>query len=89
MRFDEKPNSSNGQHKKTFIRKKKSCPLSGENAPEINYKNLKLLQKFISERGKMVPSRISAVSSAKQRKLSNAIKKARVLALLPFLGRYR
>ncbi len=88
MRFDDRTAASNLQ-KKLFTKKKKSCPLSGENAPEISYKNVKLLQKFISERGKIVPSRISAVSAAKQRKLSNAIKVARMLALLPFLGRSR
>ncbi len=88
MRFDDR-NSAINQQKKLFMRRKKSCPLSGENAPKIDYKNIKLLQKFISERGKIVPSRISAVSTAKQRMLSIEIKKARILALLPFSGRYR
>ncbi len=88
MAFDERSTANNLQ-KKLFVRRKKTCPLSGRNAPLVDYKNIKLLQKFISERGKIVPSRISSVSSAKQRQLSNAIKKARVLALLPFIGKYR
>ena len=88
MAFDER-STANSLQKKLFIRRQKSCPLSGRNAPEVNYKNIKLLQKFISERGKIVPSRISSVSSAKQRKLSNAVKKARILALLPFIGKSR
>ena len=52
----------------------------------IDYKDVKTLQKFISERGKIIPARISAVSAPKQRKLAQAIKRARVLALLPFVG---
>ncbi len=65
-----------------FIRKKKSCPLAEVSLEEINYKNLRLLNKFLSERGKVVPSRISNVSVKKQKALSNAIKKARFLALI-------
>ena len=70
--------------KKTFFRRRKVCPLSGHKAPAIDYKDVKLLQRFISERGKIVPSRISAVSSDKQRELARAIKRARFLALLPY-----
>ena len=69
---------------KTFFRRRKSCPFSGPSSPTIDYKDVKLLQRYISERGKIVPSRITAVSSSKQRELSIAIKRARVLALLPF-----
>lgn len=65
-----------------FIRKKKSCPLKDIELSEINYKNLRLLNKFLSERGKVVPSRISNVSVKKQKALANAIKKARFLALI-------
>lgn len=71
---------------KLFFRRKKSCPLSFKNAPEIDYKNTKLLSKFISERGKMMPRRITAVSSKKQRELAQAIKRARQIALLPFVN---
>ena len=65
-------------------RRRKSCPFSGPNAPKIDYKDVKLLARFVSERGKIVPSRISAVSAKKQRELSNAIKRARFLALMPY-----
>ena len=58
------------------------CPLSGKNAPLIDYKNIKLLKKYISESGRILPSRITSVSQNKQKKLSTAIKRARVLALL-------
>jgi small subunit ribosomal protein S18 len=67
-----------------FFRRRKSCPFSGANAPRIDYKDVKLLQRYISERGKIVPSRITAVSSKKQRELAAAIKRARFLALLPY-----
>ena len=60
----------------------KPCPLSGKNAPNIDYKNIKLLRKYISENGKILPSRITGVSQKKQRDLSNAIKRARILAIL-------
>ena len=61
---------------------KKRCPLTGKNAPEVDYKNIKLLKKYISENGKILPSRITSVSQKKQRKLSLSIKRARILALI-------
>ena len=61
---------------------KKSCPLSIKGAPKIDYKNIKLLKKYISENGKILPSRITNVSQKKQRELSISIKRARNLALL-------
>tara|TARA_B100000886_G_scaffold241044_1_gene169103 strand:- start:144 stop:422 length:279 start_codon:yes stop_codon:yes gene_type:complete len=61
---------------------KKSCPLSIKGAPEINYKNIKLLRKYMSENGKILPSRITNVCQKKQRELSLSIKRARNLALL-------
>lgn len=70
--------------RKPFFRRRKSCPFSGTDAPAIDYKDVKLLQRYISERGKIVPSRITAVSAKKQRELSRAIKRARFLALLPY-----
>ena len=60
----------------------KSCPFSGKNAPTINYKNVKLLKKYISESGKILPSRVTSVSLKKQKELSTSIKRARLLALL-------
>ena len=61
---------------------KKNCPLTGKNAPEIDYKNVKLLKKYTSENGKILPSRITSVSQKKQRELSLSIKRARILALV-------
>ena len=66
-------------------KRKKSCPLSAHNTPEINYKDLKVLTRYVSERGKIIPSRISAVSAKRQRELSKAIKRARFLALMPYV----
>jgi small subunit ribosomal protein S18 len=74
-----------GGQRRPFFRRKKTCPFSGANAPKIDYKDVKLLQRFISERGKIVPSRITAVSNKKQRLLANAIKRARFMALLPYV----
>jgi small subunit ribosomal protein S18 len=68
-----------------FFRRRKSCPFSGKNALPIDYKDVKTLSGYISERGKIVPSRITAVSAKKQRELSKAIKRARHLGLLPYL----
>jgi small subunit ribosomal protein S18 len=68
-----------------FFRRRKSCPFSGADAPIIDYKDVRLLQGFVSERGKIVPARITAVSGKKQRELAKAIKRARHLGLLPYL----
>lgn len=72
--------------RKTFFRRRKSCPLSGPNAPKIDYKNVRLLSRFVSERGKIMPSRITSVCAKNQRKLSTAIKRARNLALMPYVA---
>jgi small subunit ribosomal protein S18 len=61
---------------------KRKCPLSGKGAPVIDYKNIKLLKNYVSENGKILPSRITSVSQKKQRKLSLSIKRARNLALI-------
>ena len=58
------------------------CPLSGKNAPLVDYKNVKILKKYISESGRILPSRITSVSQKKQKELSRSIKRARLLALL-------
>lgn len=92
--FNARPNRSQGAAaggdagpgRKVFFRRRKSCPLSGANAPKIDYKDVRLLTRFISERGKILPSRITSVSQKKQRELSQAIKRARNLALLPFVA---
>lgn len=68
--------------------KKSSCPLSGPDAPkEINYKDIELLSKYISDGGRILPSRITGVCAKKQRQLKKAIKRARAIALLPFSAR--
>lgn len=74
-----------GGGRRPFFRRRKTCPFSGPNAPKIDYKDVKLLQRYVSERGKIVPSRITAVSQKKQRELAKAIKRARYLALLPYV----
>ena len=71
--------------RRPFFRRRKVDPFGGANAPKIDYKDVKLLQRYISERGKIVPSRITAVSQKNQRKLAIAIKRARFLALLPYV----
>lgn len=71
--------------RRPFFRRRKSCPFTGDNAQVIDYKDVKLLSRYVSERGKIVPSRITAVSAKKQRELAKAIKRARNIALLPFI----
>ena len=71
--------------RRPFFRRRKTCPFSCSNAPRIDYKDVRLLQRFVSERGKIVPSRITAVSAKRQRELARAIKRARYLGLLPYV----
>jgi len=82
---NSKKNSKNKKlnlFQKSDIKYFKSCPLSGKNAPIINYKNIKLLKKYISESGRILPSRVTSVSLKKQKELSRSIKRARLLALI-------
>jgi small subunit ribosomal protein S18 len=74
-----------GGGRRPFFRRRKTCPFTGSGAPKIDFKDTRLLQRYISERGKIVPSRITAVSNKKQRELATAIKRARFLALLPYV----
>lgn len=74
-----------GGQRRPFFRRRKSCPFTGPGAPKIDFKDVRLLQRYVSERGKIVPSRITAVSTKKQRELAKAIKRARHLALLPYI----
>ncbi|MDH5749122.1 MAG: 30S ribosomal protein S18 [Rhodospirillales bacterium] len=74
-----------GGGRRPFFRRRKSCPFSGPKAPKIDYKDVRTLQRYVSERGKIVPSRITSVSAKKQRELAKAIKRARHLALLPYV----
>ena len=83
--FKKKKNSRHSKlslFQKNDTKFSRSCPLSEKNAPEIDYKNIKLLKKYISDSGRILPSRITSVSQGKQRELAKAIKRARLLALL-------
>lgn len=72
--------------RRPFFRRRKSSPFAHADAPRIDYKDVKLLQRFISERGKIVPRRITAVTAKEQRALARAIRRARELALLPYVS---
>ena len=68
-----------------FFRRRKTCPFSGPNAQKIDWKDVKTLGRYISERGKIMPARITAVCTKKQRELAQAIKRARYMALMPYV----
>ena len=70
-----------------FDDKKKFCPFSQKNSPIIDYKDLKLLSRYVSEKGKIIPSRITNVSRSKQKELSVAIKRARFLGLMSYTNK--
>ena len=67
---------------------KRSCPLSGKDAPVVDYKNINVLKKYTTEKGKILPSRVTQVSTKKQKELTIAIKRARFLALLPYVSNW-
>ena len=71
-----------------FEEKRRFCPFSQKNSPKIDYKDIKLLTRYISEKGKIIPSRITYVSNKKQKELSQAIKRARFLSLLSYTEKY-
>ena len=73
-----------GGARRPFFRRRKSCPFSRKDAPKIDFKDVKLLQRFVSERGKVVPRRISGNCALHQRKVTQAVNRARNVALLPF-----
>ena len=77
---DEKKNSP-------FEERKRFCPFSQKNSPIIDYKDVKLISRYISEKGKIMPSRITNISRSKQKELSTAIKRARFLALISFTNK--
>ena len=84
-KFKKNKNSKHSKlslFQKSDLKMSKSCPLSGKDAPIIDYKNIKLLKKYISESGRILPSRVTSVSLNKQKKLARSIKRARLLALL-------
>ena len=83
---DDAEGGMGGDKGRPSFRRRKSCPFTGDAAPVIDYKDIKLLGRYVTERGKMIPSRISAVSLKKQRELAQAIKRARFLALMPYVA---
>ncbi len=92
MSFDRNSSSSSSsaaggqQTRRPFFRRRKTCPFSGSHAQKIDYKDVRTLSRYVSERGKIVPSRITAVSAKKQRELARAIKRARNLALISYVN---
>ena len=82
-------NKSRDEKRNTpFEERKKFCPFSQKNSPAIDYKDVKLLNRFISEKGKIIPSRITNVSNKKQKLLALAIKRARFLSLMSYTGKF-
>ena len=73
--------------RKQYFRRKKVCRFCVEKIDDINYKDVRLLQQFVAERGKIVPRRLTGVCTPHQRQLTSAIKRARNIALLPFAAR--
>ena len=71
-----------------FESRKKFCPFSQPNSPVIDYKDIRLLSRYVTEKGKIVPSRITGVSKKKQKELSKAIKRARFLSLMSYTNKY-
>ena len=93
MAFERKKSFEGGDgaarpaRRPAFFRRPKGCPFSGSNAPKIDYKNPRLLGRYITETGKIMPSRLTGVSQKMQRKLAQEIKRARYLALMPYVVR--
>ena len=90
MKKNKKFKSRNRDENKNspFEDRKKFCPFSQKNSPIIDYKDIKLLSRYVSEKGKITPSRITNVSRSKQKDLSMAIKRARFLALISYTNKY-
>ena len=84
----ENTRKNNNTKNQLFTKKYKTCPFSNKNSPKIDYKNVKLLEKYISEKGKIIPSRITGVSRKKQKELAKAIKRARFLSLISYTNKY-
>jgi len=78
--------SASPAQESAFAKKRKSCPFKASGITEIDYKDTEKLLQFVTERGKIIPRRISGVSCTAQKKLCTAIKKARHMALLPFVA---
>ena len=87
-RNKNKPKNREENNNSPFENKKRFCPFSQKNSPTIDYKDLKLLSRYVSEKGKIVPSRITGVSRKKQKELAKAIKRARFLSLMSYTNKY-
>ena len=72
-----------------FEIRKKTCPLSNKNSPKVDYKDVKLLSRYVTEKGKIIPSRVTNVSRKKQKELSKAIKRSRYLGLMSYTRKIR
>ncbi len=83
--MSKSPSSINKSPRKMLFKPRKGCPLSLPDSPKIDYKNPELLGKFVSEGGRILPSRITNVCAKKQRELKKAIKIARILSLMKFV----
>ena len=82
------PGAASGPGGRKFFRRKKVCKFCVEKIDSIHYRDVRLLQQFVAERGKIVPRRLTGVCTTHQRRLTRAIKQARNIALLPFAARY-
>lgn len=80
------PGGPGGNRK--FFRRKKVCKFTVEKIDSISYRDVRLLQQFVSDRGKIIPRRLTGTSAPFQRKLTRAIKQARAIALLPYAAKY-
>ena len=85
---NKKSRSRDDTKNSPFEDRKRFCPFSNKNSPLINYKDVKLLSKYVSEKGKIIPSRITNVSRGKQKELSLAIKRARFLSLMSYTNKF-
>ena len=83
---NDRNNRSNNRGKKRIYHRRKVCRFCADSTIEINYKEVKTLKHFVTERGKIIPRRISGVCAKHQRALTAAIKKARTIALMPYVG---
>ena len=86
MTIMKRPRSPSAESSDFRSRKRKRCPFTAAGIKEIDYKDINTLVKFITERGKILPRRITGVSAYHQKRLTEAIKRARHIALLPFVG---
>jgi len=82
---DKKPGDKEKGQRRTLFRRRKVCKFCADKIDDINYKDVKLIRPFVPERGKILPRRISGTCAMHQRKLQTAIKRARQIALIPYV----